>query len=509
MAALAAAPFVACARRTERVVEGGFVDDGGARGHRLRDRASLPAPRRTERVPVVIVGGGMAGLSAAWRLRRRGFDDFVVLELEDAAGGNARSGENGVSAYPWAAHYVPVPDAGAAWVREMLTDLGALRDGAWDERMLVAAPRERLFRWGRWHEGFEGPLMDTPADRDEFRRFGDEMRAMRATGRFTIPSALGARPSALDGMSMARWMDERGFRSAGLRWYADYGCRDDYGASLANTSAWAGIHYFASRPGDDEEHGTLTWPEGNAWITRGLLERIGGRVRTGAPVHRVERAGGGVRVLAGDVEYRADAVVWAAPSFLAAYVVEGAPPVRFAYSPWVTANVTLDRWPAEHGFEPAWDNVIHGSPSLGYVVATHQSHAIRPQATVWTWYHALSDGTPAEGRSLLLKRSWAEWRDVILADLARAHPDVRGCVRRIDVMRMGHAMVRPTPGFLADPARRALADAAGPVFYAHSDLSGLSLFEEAQYRGITAADRVLAYVGEGAAAAGRAVAREG
>ncbi len=504
VAALAAAPFVACGRKTERVVEGGFADDGGARGHRLRDRASAPALRRTERVPLVIVGGGMAGLSAAWRLRRQGFEDFVLLELEDAVGGNARSGENGASAYPWAAHYVPVPDARAVWVREMFEDLGVLRDGVWDERMRVSAPRERLFRWGRWHEGFEGALMDTTADRDEFRRFGEEMDRMRATGAFTIPSALGARPSPLDGGSMARWMDERGFRSAGLRWYVDYGCRDDYGASMADTSAWAGIHYFASRAPADEARGTLTWPEGLGWVTRRLLEGAGGRVRTGAPVHRVERAGGGLRVLAGDVEYRADAVVWAAPSFLAPHVVEDAPAARFPYSPWVTANLTLERWPAERGFEPAWDNVIHGSPSLGYVIATHQSHAFRPERTVWTWYHALSDGTPAEGRNLLLRRPWAEWRDLILADLERAHPDIRDCVSRIDVMRMGHAMVRPTPGFLADPARQALADARGPVFYAHSDLSGLSLFEEAQYRGITAADRALAWIGSGAGAAAKA-----
>ncbi len=498
LGALAAAPFVACARKTERPVAGGFVDDGGARGHRLRDRAASEAPRRTERVPLVIVGGGIAGLSAAWRLRRRGFAEFVLLEMEDHAGGNARWGENDVSAYPWAAHYVPVPGARAAWVRELFEDLGVLRNGAWDPRMLVSQPRERIFRWGRWHEGFEAALAQTPADRDEFRRFGEEMAEMRATGGFTIPSAPAARPSPLDGVSMARWMDERGYRSPGLRWYVDYACRDDYGASLAATSAWAGVHYFAARPPDDESPGPLTWPEGNGWITRRLLERVGAHVRTGAPVHRVERAGSGVRVLAGDTEYRAEAVVWAAPSFLAPYVVEGAPAARFASSPWLTANLTLDRWPAEHGFEPAWDNVIHGSPSLGYVAATHQTHAFRPERTVWTYYHALAAHPPAEARALLLRRGWAEWKEAILADLERAHPDIRRCVSRIDVMRMGHAMVAPTPGFLSDPARQALIRSPGPVFYAHSDLSGLSLFEEAQYRGIVAADRALARLGRAA-----------
>jgi hypothetical protein len=33
------------------------------------------------------------------------------------------------------------------------------------------------------------------------------------------------------------------------------------------------------------------------------------------------------------------------------------------------------------------------------------------------------------------------------------------------------------------------------VYYANSDLSGFSIFEEAQYRGVAAADRVLRDVG--------------
>ena len=57
----------------------------------------------------MIVGGGMAGLSAAWRLDKRGFHDFVLLEMERQAGGNSRWGENEISKFPWAAHYVPVP----------------------------------------------------------------------------------------------------------------------------------------------------------------------------------------------------------------------------------------------------------------------------------------------------------------------------------------------------------------------------------------------------------------
>ena len=135
-------------------------------------------------------------------------------------------------------------------------------------------------------------------------------------------------------------------------------------------------------------------------------------------------------------------------------------------------------------------------------MATHQSLRAQPaleERTVWTYYLPLASQAPAAARQTLVARGWHDWVEDIIADLARAHPDIRDCVSRVDVRRMGHAMVRPVPGFLTSPERRRLAgpDAGGPprVYFANSDLSGLSLFEEAQYRGVTAADRALAAVG--------------
>ena len=103
-------------------------------------------------------------------------------------------------------------------------------------------------------------------------------------------------------------------------------------------------------------------------------------------------------------------------------------------------------------------------------------------------------GSPSENRRLLLEKDWGYWRDFILNDLSRAHPDIRECVSRIDVMRMGHAMVRPAPGSVFSEARARAARSTSRVIYANSDLSALSLFEEAQYRGVTAADRALKFV---------------
>src|SRR4030095_1620667 len=102
-----------------------------------------------------IVGGGIAGLSAGWELERKGFRDFVILELEENAGGNSRWGENEITPYPWAAHYVPVPGPRATLARELFEEMGVFRDGVWDERHVCFSPQERLFLHGEWHSGVE------------------------------------------------------------------------------------------------------------------------------------------------------------------------------------------------------------------------------------------------------------------------------------------------------------------------------------------------------------------
>jgi glycine/D-amino acid oxidase-like deaminating enzyme len=474
-----------------RPIAGGFVNDSFVQGHLLRDRAPFRPPSERVRIPLVIVGSGIAGLSAAWRLAKRGFRDFVLLEMESQPGGNARSGENEVSAYPWAAHYVPVPGRKSLLVRELFEELGLLHEGRWEERHLCHSPQERLFLHGRWQEGIEPEIAATAQDRQQYQRFDERMNEFRASGEFAIPMETGGvKDVALDRISMAEWMRREKFDSPYLNWYVNYACRDDYGALAAETSAWAGIHYFASR--EPDEKGPLTWPEGNGWIVKELLAKLGRFVETRAMVRRITRDRKRLRVLTEQREYVAEVVIFAAPTFLAEYVLDHAPPARsFQYSPWLTANLTLDRWPRERGIETAWDNVIYDSPTLGYVVATHQSLRTHIERTVWTFYWSLAEGSPAANRRLLLDKDWAWWRDAILSDLSRAHPDIRSCVSRLDVMRLGHAMVRPAVGFIFSDERRKFAAGMGNVLFANSDLSGLSLFEEAQYRGVKAADRAL------------------
>src|SRR5438105_11757457 len=89
---------------------------------------------------------------------------------------------------------------------------------------------------------------------------------------------------------MDEWLRGRGLGSPRLRWLVEYACRDDFGATLAQTSAWAGVHYFASRVEDAglESAELLTWPEGNGRLVRHLAGVAGNRLRAGTVVTEVD-----------------------------------------------------------------------------------------------------------------------------------------------------------------------------------------------------------------------------
>jgi protoporphyrinogen oxidase len=493
-------------------------------GHKLRDglRVTVPADK-WQRRGVVIVGGGIAGLSAAWRLLKAGFTDFTLLELEPAPGGTSRSGTSPVVSYPWGAHYLPKPMKENRLLVGLLDEMGVLegRDAEGEpivaEQFLYRDPQERLFFKGRWYEGLYLHAGASAEDLAQLQRFLDEVdrwvtwRDGKGRRAFALPVATcsdDTEVTDLDKMSMTQWLEQHQFTSSRLLWEVDYACRDDYGARPEHISAWAALFYFASRKrkAGAETQPYITWPEGNGYIVKYLYRKAEANVRLGlavadiVPTDPEGRKGVDVVAVDGDarnaIGYHADQAVFAAPQFMSRYLIrpyrEALPlhVTQFEYGAWMVANLHLNNRPESRGFPLCWDNVLYESPSLGYVVATHQ-RCLDHGPSVFTYYYPLCDANPRDARTRLLGLDWQSCADIALTDLQVAHPDLRTLVERIDVMRWGHAMIRPRPGFVWGPARAAAARPYRGIHFANADLSGVGLFEEAFYHGVRAAEEVL------------------
>jgi monoamine oxidase len=506
-----------------------FNGMGFERGHLLRDtHRRWPDATVSRRAGVLVAGAGITGLAAARALRLAGFDDAVVLELEDGPGGNSRGSE--LSGLPCAAgaHYLPVPPDSAPEVQGLLEELGLRRreSGRWvyEEQYLCHSPQERLYFKGAWQEGLLPVSEVGESTLERYRVFSRRVSEMQARLRFAIPlsqTPLSAELLSLDSMSFHQWLQREGLGDTQLLWYLDYCCRDDYGAGLVDVSAWAGIHYFASRhgfaaPGTDEageaaEAGLFTWPEGNGWLVDRLaapLQGNRGQLYSGRLILRIEEQRQAVAVDVWDIglqrveRWLVDQCVVALPLQVAARVVVSAPEfvqataLRWQHAAWVVANLHLNSPLTDRpGAAPAWDNVLYGTQSLGYVDNTHQRLDPRPGPTVLSFYRALGAGAAA--RRQLLELPAAHWRDLILQEYSVPHPDLLDRATGLAVTRFGHGMAVPVPGVLAHlqalPGARGVSGrtpvgvartlSQGRLSFAHSDWSGYSIFEEAFTRG--------------------------
>ena len=209
-------PAPPCPRRTAR--HGGRPGPPPAR-RRLsragRDDAHRGAHRRGRH------GRPLGGVEA----RQSGLDDFLLVELENEPGGNARSGASPLVAYPWgappaAARPGSPGDAGTPGRTGVLAGDPAAEKPGYDERYLCATPQERVFKDGLWEED-SSPLRPCPrrtgAAAPLSRPHGGTPRPPRGKdGRraFALPMELSSRDPAwlaLDRLPFSRWLNDNGF----------------------------------------------------------------------------------------------------------------------------------------------------------------------------------------------------------------------------------------------------------------------------------------------------------
>jgi predicted NAD/FAD-binding protein len=502
-------------------IAGGIVGQSSTIGHKLRTMQFDP-PTETVKTDVLIIGGGVSGLSAA-RYLKQFTNNFMLVELGEDVGGNSASGTNSVSSYPWGAHYLPLPSQSDEELISFLKDAGVITSyenglPVYNEYYLCFDPKERLYINNYWQEGIIPREGVATKDRDTIERFLGMMNEFKhrfgSDGKpaFTIPiDQCSTDPSllALDNISMDQFLTQNNLASPYLKWYVNYCCADDYGSALTETSAWAGIHYFASRKGNAanaSSDSVLTWPEGNYWLVRQLRKNLEENITTHALAFNVELSEKTAEVHMYDAitgrtkKIIAKAAIIATPQFVAKRLL---PAINraidynsFQYSPWMVSNITLNSSMNEkHGEGLCWDNVIYGSDALGYVTATHQHIEMHADEKVVTYYKPLLNRDVHQARKMAYETDYETWKTLMLADLKNPHPNIEKSIKQIDTWIWGHGMIRPSPGFIWSENRiRSQEPINDTIYFAHSDLSGVSIFEEAFYRGHSAAKLALSRI---------------
>jgi protoporphyrinogen/coproporphyrinogen III oxidase len=415
---------------------------------------------------VVIIGGGIAGLSAAWRLRDR---DLLLLEAGDRLGGRMRSEPRGEYWLNYGAHLFPAPGSLVdALARECGLETvpvtGAMMGLAVGTRKLVRGPVESY--------PFRLPL--SVRDRVAFARAGLKVQravARRAGSSYedhrTFAEFLGPLPPAVGEI----------FACAAHRATAD----------LDQLSAGCGIGLFA-----------LVWGGKGSLIARNLLggtgrlpealgAALGDRVRVGARVGAIE-ADGDVLVVDGE---RTRHVIVAAQAPHAAPLVAPVAPAAAAALAQLTygAFLTVAIETNERTAMP-WDGVYAmATPGRAFDMFTNQAHALRGGARRPGGSLMLFAGGPA---AAALAR---EGDDVIaarfLADLYALYPQARGVVAGTKVHRweLGNVYARPGRAKLQAALEGALGT-HGNLHLAGDYHAELGNMEAAAQTGLAAAERV-------------------
>lgn len=486
-------------------------------GHRLWIK-DFPKPTEHIQIPYLIIGGGISGLSAAREFHKNGISDFLLLEMADHLGGNSSNGQNKYSKYPLGAHYLPLPNMEDKKLLEFLEEENIIKGynkkgfPIFDELQLTFAPDERLFYKNNWQEGVVPKEGNSAEDDKEFIRFFKEMDAFRiAKGNdqkylFDIPVSLSSKDESvrsLDKITMQEWFENNNFKSKPLFNYIDYCCKDDFGLGIEFVSAWAGIHYFAGRKQNatsDKNDSVLTWPEGNARLANHLKKYTEKKTLKNHLVYEVKVENNKVTVRAFDdvkkvsVEIIAKKVIMATPQFVNQYLIKDRKEFtkKFHYTPWLLASLTVNDLSDNFSFPLSWDNVIYEAKGLGYVYAQHQTLNQVQEKKVITYYYSFSSVDLKKTRKEIYKKDKEYWKQLVFNDLKIAHPDIEDLTEEMEVFLLGHGMISPVPDFIFGQAKENAAKSIeNRIYFAHTDLSGISIFEEGFHQGINAVKQIL------------------
>ena len=427
--------------------------------HQVRDGHAFTKPASSANYDVVIVGGGVSGMTCAYLLQDK---NFLLLEKESHWGGNSYMEEYSGAGYATGGAFLEMGERAAEFSKSL--GLEQLPIANWDGMILNSK-----FVADCWGDGIDKLPYSQPV-RDAFKKFRDE----------ALKIDVESRMKQLDQLPLTHFT--KGYPQELTEWWDNYG-PSNWGAKSDETSALIGLYELRQIGGPTRKDNRCTLPGGigalNRRLSQVLNEKHKEHLQLSATTVSVSQQKNGVDVtyvVNGELKtVTAKAVIMATPKFITARIVEGMPAAQKAaihkmhYVPYCVVNLIYER-PV---FNSGYDTWCPGNRFTDFIVA---DWTIRNQAGYKQKYNILTCYTPMEEdeRVLLLTDNGARSvAEDVLRDFKKLLPETNVDPTEVHIYRRGHPMYKSLPGnfTVVQPQVRvpmeriafANTDAEGPV----------------------------------------------
>ncbi|MGB8730213.1 MAG: FAD-dependent oxidoreductase [Candidatus Sulfotelmatobacter sp.] len=444
--------------------------------HQVRDGKVFTRPPASARHDVVIVGGGVSGLAAAYRLQHR---DFLLLEKEPHWGGNAYAMEYEGSVYGTGSAFLTKDEYAYHFAKE----IGL-------EPLPVNSPDATIIHGelvlDTWGEGLDKLPYAAPV-RESFKKFKKEMLAIDVE----------KRGKELFNQPLSDFLKE--YPEELKQWWDNFG-PSNWGATSGDTAAGIAVEALQEMVEESRTDDRYTWPGGLGALTKKLAEllqpKYKERMQTGATTVAVVSERDEVQItymLGGELKtVAAKTAIMATPKFITRRIVAGLPDKQsdamqqIRYIPYPVVNLIFDKPVFNHGY----DTWCPGSSFTDVLVA---DWVVQKRPGYQQKFNTLSCYTPLkeQQRSQLLNEAGARQIAAnVLSDFQKLMPALDVDPVEVHIYRRGHPLYMTTPGLYTQvqPLARHPMDR---VFFANTDSEGP---ESTTNGGILAAQRAVKQV---------------